>query len=98
MLLAIVGIIGMLVDLVVFIIIVQMVISLLLAFNVISQSNEFVRGLYHALNAILDPVLQPIRKILPDTGMIDLSPIVLIFGMKAVQMLLIGVATSTGGI
>jgi YggT family protein len=39
---------------------------------------------------ILDPFLKPIRRIMPDTGMIDFSPIVLIIGLRIIQMLLGG--------
>jgi YggT family protein len=38
--------------------------------------------------------LRPIRKIMPDTGMIDFSPIILIFGMRVLQILLAGAANS----
>jgi YggT family protein len=41
---------------------------------------------------ILDPFLKPIRKIMPDTGMIDFSPMVLLIGLRILQMLLMGLA------
>jgi len=63
-------------------------------FNVISLNNNVVASIWQALNAILDPILRPIRKIMPDTGMIDFSPIILIFGMRAIQILLAGAANS----
>ena len=64
--------------------------SLLIAFNVVSLSNNFVASIWQSLNMILDPMLKPIRKIMPDTGMIDFSPIVLIIGLRIIQMLLGG--------
>ncbi len=94
MLNAIIQILGLLIDLVTTVVIVQFVLSLLLVFNVISLSNNVVASIWQALNAILDPVLRPIRKIMPDTGMIDFSPIILIFGMRAIQILLAGAANS----
>jgi YggT family protein len=72
------------------VVIVQFVLSLLIAFNVVSLSNNFVASIWHSLNLILDPMLKPIRKIMPDTGMIDFSPIVLIIGLRIIQMLLGG--------
>lgn len=94
MLNALIQILGLLIDLVTLVVISQFVLSLLLAFNVVSLSNNIVASLWQALNAILDPVLRPIRKIMPDTGMIDFSPIILIFGMRVLQILLAGAANS----
>ena len=94
MLNALIQILGVLIDLVTTVVIVQFVLSLLLVFNVISLNNNVVASIWQALNAILDPVLRPIRKIMPDTGMIDFSPIILIFGMRAIQILLTGAANS----
>ncbi len=90
MLLALIQIIGYLVTIVSTIVIVQFVLSLLIAFNVVSLSNNFVASIWQSLNLILDPMLKPIRKIMPDTGMIDFSPIVLIIGLRIIQMLLGG--------
>jgi YggT family protein len=92
MILALISIIGYLITIITTVVIVQFILSLLIAFNVISLSNNFVASLWQALNMILDPFLKPIRKIMPDTGMIDFSPIVLIIGLRIIQMLLAGVA------
>ena len=90
MLLALIQIIGYLVTIVSTVVIVQFVLSLLIAFNVVSLSNNFVASIWQSLNLILDPMLKPIPKIMPDTGMIDFSPIVLIIGLRIIQMLLGG--------
>jgi YggT family protein len=78
MLLALIQIIGYLIGIVTTVVIVQFV------------SNNFVASIWQALNMILDPFLKPIRRIMPDTGMIDFSPIVLIIGLRIIQMLLGG--------
>ncbi|MBP6580196.1 MAG: YggT family protein, partial [Sphingorhabdus sp.] len=88
MLLALIQIIGYLIGIVTTVVIVQFVLSLLIAFNVVNLSNNFVASIWQALNMILDPFLKPIRRIMPDTGMIDFSPIVLIIGLRIIQMLL----------
>lgn len=93
MLIALIQIIGYLISILTTVIIVQFILSLLLVFNVISLSNNIVSSIWHALNVILDPFLNPIRKIMPDTGMIDFSPIVLLIVLRIIQMLLIGVAS-----
>ena len=60
------------------IILVQAVMSWLLAFNVISLHNDVVRGIWSTLEKITDPLYRPIRKIMPDFGALDLSPMVVI--------------------
>ena len=73
-----IGILQMLLDVASFIIIAQFVLSILLAFNVVSRHNDFVNSLDRGLYAITSPVYRPIRRILPDTGAIDFSPMVVL--------------------
>lgn len=75
-------IIGMLTSVLIMLIIIQFVIGLLFAFNVVSPSNQFLMAFYQSISNLLDPILRPIRRIMPDTGAIDLSPIVLILGLN----------------
>ena len=100
MLLALVSIIGYLATILSTVVIVQFILSLLIAFNVVSLSNNIVAAIWEALNKILDPFLKPIRKIMPDTGMIDFSPMVLLIGLRVLQMLLMGLASdiASGGL
>ncbi len=79
---ALIDILTYLMNIVIIVVIVQFVLSLLISFNVVNMSNDAVAAIWKAVNAILDPLLRPIRKIMPDTGMIDLSPMVLIIGMS----------------
>lgn len=60
------------------VVIVQFILSLLISFNVVSFHNQLVSALWQALNAILDPILTPIRRRMPATGVLDFSPIVLL--------------------
>ena len=87
-----VDILVMLTNVLVMLIIIQFVIGLLFAFNVVSPSNEFLRQVYESINRLLDPVLRPIRNIMPNTGAIDFSPLVLILGLQILTRVLIGVA------
>ncbi|AOR78322.1 MULTISPECIES: YggT family protein [Sphingomonadaceae] len=80
-------IVSYLIDIIVFVVIVQFVLGLLIAFNVVNMHNQFVSAVYTALNAILEPLLRPIRKIMPNTGAIDFSPMVLIIGLKILQII-----------
>ncbi len=70
------------------VVIVQFVLSLLLSFNVVNFSNPLVSALWQALSAILDPLLKPIRRLLPNTGAIDFSPIVLLLGIQIAIIIL----------
>ena len=81
-------IIAMIVNVFVMLIIVQFVIGLLFAFNVVNQSYQFLMQVYNSIGLILDPILRPVRRIMPDTGAIDFSPIVLILGMNAILIVL----------
>ena len=95
MLEALIMIVGYLSQIVFVVVMVSFVLGMLIMFNVLSLQTPFVAALYTALNAILDPVLRPIRRFMPDTGMLDLSPIVLIIGLQVLQYLLIGVYNSS---
>ena len=57
----------------------------LLAFNVVNGRNPMVQQFWHLLNAVTEPVLAPIRRMLPNLGAIDISPIVLLFGLFFIQ-------------
>ena len=59
-------------------IIVWFIIGLLFAFNVVDQRNELLRQIDYSLRRLLDPLLRPIRRFLPDTGAVDFSPLVLL--------------------
>lgn len=83
-----VDIVGMIINVVVMLVIVQFIIGLLFAFNVINSRNEFLFQIYRSINSLLDPVLSPIRRVLPDTGAIDFSPLVLILGLTIIQRVL----------
>jgi YggT family protein len=58
------------------ILIVAVIVSWLTAFNVINVHNNFVRSLLGVLSALTEPVLAPVRRMLPAMGGLDLSPIV----------------------
>lgn len=59
-------------------VIIQFILYLLVAFNVVSLRNNVVAAIWQAINAILDPLLNPIRRLMPHTGAIDFSPLVLL--------------------
>jgi YggT family protein len=77
--------ISYLITLYIYIIFAGVVMSWLIAFNVINAYNPFVRSLWQALNALTEPLMRPIRRRLPDLGGLDISPMVLILGCLFVQ-------------
>jgi YggT family protein len=89
LLFAVADIVAYLINILVTIIIVQFVLSLLISFNVVNLHNQFVAAVWQAVNALLDPILRPVRKlmarILPDTGALDFSPLVLIVALTVLQ-------------
>ncbi|MGE5721685.1 MAG: YggT family protein [Sphingomonadales bacterium] len=75
-----------------YIIIAQAIISWLVAFNVINTHNDFVRTFLNALDRMTEPLYRPIRRLLPDFGGIDFSPLVVLLLIAAVRILLRGLA------
>jgi len=72
------------------VVIVQVICSWLVAFNVINLHQPFVRAVYTAIDRITEPLYRPIRKILPDFGGLDFSPIILLLLIQVVSMLVAG--------
>ncbi len=74
-------------DVLTFIVIAHVIMSWLIGFNVLNRQNEFVRMLDASLNRMLDPFYSRIRQFMPNTGAIDLAPLVLFFGIYAVRVI-----------
>ena len=71
------------------IVLIQVIMSWLINFDVINLRQPFVYQLWTGINRLLDPLYRPIRKFLPNLGGIDLAPMVLIIGILFVQRLII---------
>ena len=95
MLYALYSIIDMILQILVWIIIVQVILSWLVAFNVINTSSPFVRSLATGLDRLTAPLYRPIRRLLPDFGGIDFSPLVLILAIQILRKLNEGLALET---
>jgi YggT family protein len=92
MLIALFQILDLLLRVLTWIIIIQAILSWLVAFNVINTHSDFVRNLLHALDRITEPLYRPFRRILPDFGGIDFSPLVVLLLIYVLRILLSGVA------
>ena len=87
-------IVGYIISVVIILVIVQFVLSLLVAFNVVTMHNQWVSAIWRSINALLEPLLRPIRRLMPDTGAIDFSPLVLIVLLNIVNIVLRNLALS----
>jgi YggT family protein len=61
------------------------VLSWLIAFNVVNIHNDLVRSIWNMLDALTTPLLRPIRRMLPNMGGIDISPVILLLLIVLVQ-------------
>jgi YggT family protein len=93
MLIALVDIANLLLSVLTWIIIIQVILSWLFAFNVLNTSSGGVRAFVVALDRITAPLYRPIRRILPDFGGIDFSPLVILILIQVIKKLLAGVVT-----
>jgi YggT family protein len=85
---AFVGILVMLAQSLSMIVIVWFILGLLFAFNVIGRDNQFLVQVEHSISSLLAPLLNPIRRIMPETGAIDFSPMILLLLINATIMVL----------
>src|SRR5262245_61922579 len=65
------------------------IMSWLIGLNVMNAHNPFVRSLWQALTALTEPLLRPIRRMLPDLGGLDISPIILLLALYFVRSVVI---------
>ncbi len=84
----IVGLISSLIDLSMWVVILFVVMSWLVAFDVINTRNQFVRTIGDFLYRITEPALKPFRRFLPNLGGVDLSPLALIVVLLLVRGLM----------
>ena len=64
------------------------IMSWLVAFGVVNVSNKFIRMVVDVLYRLTEPVLRPIRSILPNLGGVDISPVILLLGLFFLRSLL----------
>jgi YggT family protein len=69
------------IQLIILVVIVNAVLSWLFAFQIVGRRNEFVNQIYTFTQRATDPLLRPIRRVVPLLGGMDLSPMVLVLGL-----------------
>ena len=75
--------------LVIFIMIAQVIMSWLLAFNILNMSNQFVATVANMLWQLTNPLLAPIRRFVPSFGGLDISPIVLFLAIYFIRLVIL---------
>lgn len=83
----------LLLDVVWFFIIAHVIMSWLINFQVLNLHQQFVAQVWHMLNRILEPIYQPIRRILPAMSGIDLAPLIALIAVYALRIVLVNNAS-----
>ncbi|RMD48823.1 MAG: YggT family protein [Alphaproteobacteria bacterium] len=78
----------MILDVAWFIVIVHVVMSWLISFQVLNLHQPLVAQIWYGLNRLLEPVYRPIRRILPPMGGLDLAPLVFLIALYALRIIL----------
>jgi len=74
-----------LIDLVTWVITASAIMSWLVAFGVVNMRNQFIRMVVETLYRVTEPMLRPIRRLLPNLGGVDISPVILLLGLFFVR-------------
>ena len=77
-----------LIELVTWVVIASAIISWLVAFGVVNMRNQFIRMVVETLYRLTEPMLRPIRRMMPNLGGVDISPVVLILGLGLLRWFL----------
>ena len=82
---AVLDVVLLLLDLYRYCLVAVIVLSWLIQFGVVNIRNDVVRGIWNALNALTEPVLRPIRNMLPNMGGLDLSPLIVFIAIYFIE-------------
>jgi YggT family protein len=86
---AVLDIVLIILDLYIWLLIASAILSWLIAFNVVNTRNQFVAGVSEFLFRITEPLLAPLRNIMPNLGGLDISPIILILIIMFLQKVIV---------
>lgn len=83
--------ISLIIDIYVWIIVLQIIIHWLVAFDVLKVKSPQAQNLMDLMQRMTDPVYKPLRKYIPPLGGIDITPIIVIIGLSILKSILIGI-------
>jgi YggT family protein len=92
MLYALLSTLSLILNLVWWVFLIMIIMSWLISFNVINTRNQFVANVWRVLNQVTDPILRPIRRVVPPMGGLDLSPIIVFIIIFFLQNLIAAAA------
>jgi YggT family protein len=95
---AVINLLLTIIDLYWWVVIAMAIMSWLIAFDVVNSRSRAVYSIWNALNAITEPVLRPIRNILPSFGGLDISPVILLLFLSFLRDLITRSAMGGGGL
>lgn len=90
---SLISLIATVIQIYIYLLVASVILSWLINFNVINTRNQFVAMIVESLWRLTEPGLRPIRRILPNLGGLDISPVVLILLLIFVQNLLLELFT-----
>lgn len=85
---SIIILVGLIAQVIFWLVLIQFIIGLLVQFDVLNRRQPLVFQIYNGISQLLDPLLNPIRRILPASGGIDFSPMVLLIALYFLQIVL----------
>jgi len=86
--LAVTGVISVILTLLSYVLLIMVVMSWLISFNIVNTRNQLVDVIWRTVNQLTEPLLRPIRRMLPPFSGLDISPIVLFLVILFLQLLL----------
>ena len=85
---SLIQIIFLLLDVLWYLIVVQVIMSWLVNFGVLNMSQPFIIQIWSSINKLLEPVYRPVRSFIPQTGGLDIAPLVVIVGIIIIRIIL----------
>ncbi len=85
---SLVSLLSTVIEIYVWLLIASAILSWLVAFNIVNTSNQFVSTIGQFLHRITEPVLRPLRQVIPSIGGLDVTPIVLILLLYFIRNLM----------
>ncbi len=76
-------------DILTVVVFIMVIMSWLITFNVVNLNNRFVYMVWDVVNRITEPLLGPIRRIMPNLGGLDISPVILLLGIYFLRVLIV---------
>jgi YggT family protein len=98
MLSALLATLSLILTLVWWVFLITIIMSWLISFNVINTRNQFVASVWRVLNQITEPILKPIRRIIPPVGGLDLSPLIVFIVIFFLQQLIANYSFAARGL